>query len=67
MRELSFIFNKELHNTQIHYQISSKRTYSLCGFPVKISSRGHKDSIYIVKRNTKTDGMGPFNTKRVLF
>ena len=31
-----------------------------CGFTVKISSRGHRHLIYIVNRNTKTDGMGPF-------
>ena len=28
---------------------------------MKISSRGHRHLIYIVKRNTKIDGMGPFN------
>ena len=27
---------------------------------MKIGSRGHRLSIYIVKRNTKTDGMGPY-------
>ena len=32
-----------------------------CGFTEKISSRRHRHLIYIVKRNTKTDGMGPFN------
>ena len=30
-----------------------------CSFTMKISSRGLKLLIYIVKRNTKTDGMGP--------
>ena len=30
-------------------------------FPVRISSRKHRHLINIVKRNTKTDGMGPFN------
>ena len=29
------------------------------GFTMKISSRGHRLLIYIVKRNTRTVGMGP--------
>ena len=37
-----------------------------CCFTVKISPRGHKLLIYIVKRNTKTDGMGPFKILLVL-
>ena len=40
------------------------------GFTVKISSRRHRHLINIVKRNTKTDGMGPFKlalTGSVLF
>ena len=28
---------------------------------MKMSSRGHRLLIYILKRDTKTDGMGPFN------
>ena len=31
-------------------------------FTMKISYRGYRLLIYIVKRNTKTDGLGPFNT-----
>ena len=31
---------------------------------MKISSRGNRLLIYIVKRNTKTDGMGPFKSKK---
>ena len=31
-----------------------------CGFTMKISSRGYRYLIYIVKRNTKTDGIGPY-------
>ena len=55
-----WLFNKELHNTQIHCLISLSRTCRPCGFTMTISSRGHRRLIYIVKRNTKTDGMGPF-------
>ena len=39
-------------------RISPRRTCRPCGFTIKISSRGQRHLIYIVKRNTKTDGMG---------
>ena len=55
------LLNKELHNMYIHCRISPRRTCTLCGFTMKISSRGQRHFIYNVKRNTKRDGMGPFN------
>ena len=53
-----WLLNKEL---QICIYISPRRTCTLCGFTMKISSRGQRHFIYNVKRNTKRDGMGPFN------
>ena len=42
-------------------EISLRRTSKPFGFTMKkISSRGQRNLICIVKRNTKTDGMGPF-------
>ena len=32
-----------------------------CGFIMEISSRYYRLLIYVVKRNTKKDGIGPFN------
>ena len=55
-----WIVNKESHNTQIHCRILPRRTCKPCGFIVKISSKGKSHLVYIAKRNTKTDGMGPF-------
>ena len=48
------------HNKQMHCQISPRRAFNPCAYTMKISSRYHWLLIYDVKRNTKTDGMGPF-------
>ena len=53
------------HITQIHCQISSRRKYNSYNFKVKISSMGHRRLVNIVKRNTKTDGMGPIKWKTI--
>ena len=45
----------------INCRISPRRTCKPFGFTKKISSMGHRHLIYIVKRNTGRDGMGPFN------
>ena len=44
-----------------HCRILPIITCRPCGFTMKISSRGHRLLNYIVKRNSKTDGLGPFN------
>ena len=36
------------------------KNLQICGLTMKISSRGHRHLIYIVKGNSKTEGMGPF-------
>ena len=43
-----------------HCRILPIITCRTCGFTMKISSRGHRLLNYIVNRNTKTDGLGPF-------
>ena len=44
----------------MYCRIAPKRTCRPCGFTMKISFMGHRHLINIVKRNPKTDGMGPF-------
>ena len=56
-----WLVSKESHNMYIHCRISPRRTCKPCGFTMKINSRGHRQLIYIVKRNTVIDSMGPFN------
>ena len=52
---------KESQNTQMHCRISPRKMRNPCSFIMKLSSRYQRLFIYDVKRNTKIDGMGPFN------
>ena len=51
---------KLTRNHVICKNIAKFRPWKPCGFTFKISSRGHRHLVYIVERNTRTDGMGPF-------
>ena len=47
---------------------SPKRTCRPCDFTMKINSMGHNNIwIYIVKRNTETDGMCSFEKSRSIW
>ena len=51
----------ESQNTQMHCRISPRRTCNSCGFTIFISSSYHRLLSNNVKRDSKIDGMGPFN------
>ena len=55
-----WLVNMESQNTQVHFQISPRRTCNPCGSTMRISSRYQRLLIFDVKRTTKIDGMGPF-------
>ena len=56
------LVNTKPQNNQMHCQISPRRTCNPWGYTMKMSSRYHRLLIYDVKRTTKIDGMGPFNS-----
>ena len=55
-----WLLNKESHKSKYICRNSPRRTCRPCGFTMKISYTGHRHLMHIVKRNTKTVGIGPF-------
>ena len=52
----------EAQNTNMHCRISPGRTCNLSGFTMEIRSTYHMLLVCDIKRNSKIDGMGDFNS-----